>query len=92
MTLLDLFIFSDTRIFSTMAFPLLGNSDHVVASISIDFPINSEQDALFHCVAYDYSYADWDCLHDQLRDVLWEDIFNLSASWSIERCSMGGYL
>ena len=55
MTLLDLFIFSETRIFSTMAFPLLGNSDHVVASISIDFPINSEQDALFHCVAYDYS-------------------------------------
>ena len=54
-----------------MAFPLLGNFDHVVASISTDFPINSEQDALFHCVAYDYSYADWDCLHDQLRDVLW---------------------
>ena len=28
--LLDLFIFSDASIFSTMAFPPLGNSDHIV--------------------------------------------------------------
>ena len=63
-----------------MAFPPLGNSDHVVVSVSIDFPINSKQDALFHCIAYDYSCADWDGLHDHLRDVPWEDIFKLSAS------------
>ena len=56
------------------------NSDHVVVSVSIDFPINSKQDALFHRVAYDYSRADWDGLHDYLRDVPWEDIFKLSAS------------
>ena len=31
-------------------------------------------------MAYDYSYADWDVLHDHLRDVPWEDIFKLSAS------------
>ena len=42
--LLDLFISSDTSICSTMAFPPLGNSDHAVVSVSIDFPINSEQD------------------------------------------------
>ena len=36
--LLDLFISSDTSICSTMAFPPLGNSDHVVVSVSIDFP------------------------------------------------------
>ena len=35
--LLDVFISSDARICSTMAFPPLGNSDHVV-SVSIDFP------------------------------------------------------
>ena len=78
--LLDLFISSDASICSTMAFPPLGNSDHVVVSVSIDFPTNSQQDAPFHCIAYDYSRADWDGLHDHLRDVLWEDIFKLSAS------------
>ena len=31
-------------------------------------------------MAYDYSCADWDGLHDNLRDVPWEDIFKLSAS------------
>ena len=55
--LLDLFISSDTSICSTMAFLALGNSDHVV-SVSIDFPINSKQDAPFHCIAYDCSLAD----------------------------------
>ena len=62
-----------------MVFPPLGNSDHVV-SVSIDFPINSKQDTLFHRVAYDYSHADWDCLRDHLRDVPWEHIFKLSDS------------
>ena len=57
--LLDFFISSDSSICSTMAFPPLGNSDHVVVSVSIDFPINSKQDAPFHRVAYDYCRADW---------------------------------
>ena len=39
---------------------LLWETDHVVVSVSIDFPINSKQDTPFHCVAYDYSRADWD--------------------------------
>ena len=64
--LLDLFISSDASISSTMAFPPLGNSDHVVVSVSIDFPINSKQDTPFHRVAYDYSRADWDGLLDHL--------------------------
>ena len=63
-----------------MAFPPLQNSDHVVVSISIDFPINSKQDTPFHRLAYDYSHADWDGLRDHLRDVPWEDIFKLGAS------------
>ena len=78
--LLDLFLSSDASICSTMAFPPLVNSDHVVVSVSIDFPINSKQDTPFHGVAYDYSRADWDGLRDHLRDVPWEDIFKLSAS------------
>ena len=57
-----------------MTYPPLGNSDHVVVSVSIDFPINSRQDTLFCRMAY------WDDLRDHLRDVPWEDIFKLSAS------------
>ena len=50
-----------------MAFPPLGNSDHVVVSVSIDFPSNSQRDAPFHHIAYDYSRTDWDGLCDHLR-------------------------
>ena len=78
--LLDLFLSSDASICSTTAFPPFGNSDHVVVSVSIDFPTNSQQDTLFHRITYDYSRADWDGLRDHLRDVPWEDIFKLSAS------------
>ena len=57
----------------TMAFPPLENSDQVVVSVSIDVPISSKQD-------YDYYFTDWDGLCDCLREVPWEDIFELSAS------------
>ena len=78
--LLDLFISSNASICSTMAFSSLENSDHVVVSVSIDFQINSKWDALFHCIAYDYSHADRDGLCDHLRYVPLEDIFKLSNS------------
>ena len=84
--LLDLFISSDASICSMMAFAPLGNSDHVVVPVSIDFPTNSQQDAPFHCIAYDYSCADWDGLCDHLRDVPCEDIFKLGASAASEFC------
>ena len=77
---LDLFTSSDASISSTKAFPPLGNSDHVVVSVSLDFPINTKQDVPFHRIAYDYSCADRDGLHDHLRDIPWEYIFKLSAS------------
>ena len=69
LALLDLFLFSDTSICFAMAFPPLGNCDHVVVSVSIDLPIKSQQDTLVHCIAYDYSCADWDGFCDHLRDV-----------------------
>ena len=69
----DLFLSSDASICSAMAFPPLGNSDHVVVSDSIDFPSNSQRDAPFHRIAYDYSCADWDSVRNYLRVVLWED-------------------
>ena len=63
-----------------MAFHPLGNSDHFVTSVSIDFPSYSQRDAPFHRIIYDYSRADWDGLPDYLRDGPWEDIFKLNAS------------
>ena len=74
------FLSSGASICFTMAFPPFWNSDQVVVSVSIDFPLNSKRDALFHRIAYDYSSADWDGLRDYLRDVPYEDIFRLSAS------------
>ena len=58
----------------------LENSAHVVVSVSIEFLINSKQDALFHCMAYNYCCTDLNGLVDHLRDVPWEDIFKFSAS------------
>ena len=69
-----------------MTFPPLGNSDHVVVSVSNDFPTNSQWGAPFHSIDYDNSHADWDDLHDHLRDVPWEDIFKLGASAASEFC------
>ena len=43
--LLDSFLSSDTSICSTMVFLPLGNSDHIVDSVSIELPSNSQQDA-----------------------------------------------
>ena len=74
--LLDFFLSSDTSICSTMAFAPLRNSDHVVVSVYIYFLSNSEWDALFHCIAYDYSCADWNSPCDHLRDTPWEDTSN----------------
>ena len=65
----DLFLSSNASICSTMVSPPLGNFCHVVVSVSIDFPSNSQQDAPFHCIAYDYSRADWDGLCGHLRDL-----------------------
>ena len=80
--LLDLLLSFDASICSTMAFPPLGNFDHDIVSVSIDFRINLKQDAPFHQIAFDYSCADWDDCRDHLKDVPWEDIFKLSAAAS----------
>ena len=70
--LLDLFLSSDASICSTMAFPPLGNSDHVAVAVSIDFQSSSHRD-------------DWDGLCDHLRDVPRKNIFKLGASAAAAR-------
>ena len=65
--ILTVLLFSIYLFLLTLIFVLqLGNSDHVVVSVSIDFPSNSQRDVPFHHVAYDYSRADWDSLRDHL--------------------------
>ena len=83
---LGIFLSSDTNICSTMASLPLANSDYVVVSVSIDFPINLKQHAPFHRIVYDHSRPDWDGLRDHLRHVPWEDIFKLSTSAASEFC------
>ena len=70
-TLLDLFLSSDAGICSTMAFPQLGNSNHVVASVSIDFLSNSKRDALFHCIVFDNSVMTKLVLIRTLSVIIW---------------------
>ena len=53
---------------------------HVIVSVSIDFPSNSQRERTFHRVAYDYPLSDWDGLRDHLEDVTWEGIFKLGTS------------
>ena len=57
----------------TMAFPPLGNSDHMVFSVSIEFLSNSKRDAPFHRIAHDYFCAVvtvfviiWDIFHRKI--------------------------
>ena len=71
------YFFLLTLVCSAMAFPALGNSDHLV-SVSIGFPSNSKQ----HCIAYDYFRADLGDFHDHLRDAPWESIFKLGTSFA----------
>ena len=47
----------------------------------IDVPSNPQRDAPFHRITYDYSHTDWDGVRDHLRDVLWEDIFDIYPSF-----------
>ena len=72
--LLDLFLSSDASICFKIAFPPLGNSDHIFVLVSVDFPTSSKKDILFHRIAYHFSCADWDSFRNNLRDVSWEDI------------------
>ena len=57
LVLLNLFLLSDSSIFCIVAFPLFGNSNHVV-SFSIDLPSNPMGDAPFQCTAFASSHSD----------------------------------
>ena len=77
--LLDVCISSNSSICATITFPPLGNFDHVVVSVSIDFPSNSKGDAPYHRTANDYSCVDCDGF------VIIKEMFNgvQSIRWSL---------
>ena len=75
-----------------MAFPPLGISGYVDVSVSIDFPTNSKWDALFHSIAYDYSRADWESLHDYVRCSLAEiDVYIPHCKYQINLTHLYGF-
>ena len=53
----------------------------LLSKFPFTFLLSSKQDALFHCIAYDCFCADWDGVRDHLRDVPWEDIFELVSEF-----------
>ena len=74
---LDLFLSSDASNCSTIAFPPLGNSDPVVVSVSFDW--KKETETTTGCFISFHS--------------LWQFLCWLGpSSWSLEKCSVGGYL
>ena len=67
-----------------MAFTPFRNSDHVVVSVSIDFPSNSKGDALLHPIAYENSLRQF---HDEripLNMVLLLQLLNCLSGSSFE--------
>ena len=81
--LLVFFPSSDSSICFSVAFPPLTNSDHVIVSVSIDVPSNSKLQAPFRSIAYDYSHADWDSLHDHLNSVAMTQLILAISLWQV---------
>ena len=80
--LLDLFLCSNPEMCSASAHPPLGNSDHLVVSVDVDFIDKSNKEHPYHRTVFSYSNADWDGLRDYLRDVPWIDIFRHNANYA----------
>ena len=78
-SLLDLCLVSDASLYSASPHAPLGNSDHVVVSISFLPPTSCSHEAPAHRTSYNYSSADWDSFRDFLSSAPWPDIFSLSA-------------
>ena len=67
-----------------MVFPKLGNSDHVVVPVSIEFPSNSlGRDTPFYSSVHDYFHAEWDELSGSwLKSMYISLIINISLSYA----------
>ena len=81
-SLLDLFLTSSPDSCSVKPMPALGNSDHCVVAVTIDFVTQNVKDAPFHRKVHDYTRADWDGFRDHLRDIPWDNIFERGVHYA----------
>ena len=68
---------SDQSLDIAVAFSSLGDSEHVVVSLSMDFSVRSKIDDSSHRKAFDYSSTDWDSFHNPIRDGPRENLLKL---------------
>ena len=68
-----------------MTFPSLGNSDGFVSVSRLSFQRIRGSSFSSHHRAFDYSYVNWSVIHDHLRDITQDDIFNLDTSAAISK-------
>ena len=90
--LLGLIFSSCPSVCFTVAFASFGNSGHVVASVSADFPSNLNVNAPVHLTAFDYSCADWNGLWNYLKLLFqWlisSNLLNILSSCRLEYMSI----
>ena len=65
--LLDLFIYFDPSIYSTLVVLPLANFDPVLVTVLLTF-LQSKGDVPFYVTDFDYSRTDWNGLYNHLRD------------------------
>ena len=78
-SLLDLFLSSNPDICKTSTSCPLGNSDHSVVNVAIDFNSSLTHDPPIHRQLFSYHRGDWDNFRDLIRDIPLDYIFSLDA-------------
>ena len=73
---------------STVTFPSIGRFWSYCGLSFHLLSLNSKEDVIFHCIAYDYFCADWDGPYDYLSNIPWVCIFKLDASAVVTKFSM----
>ena len=86
-SLLDLFLSSNPDICKTSTSGPLGNSDHSVVNVAIDFNTFSSRDPPIHRKLFSYHRGDWDNFRDLIRDLPLDYIFHLDTEKCAEEIS-----
>lgn len=79
-SLLDLCLVSDPSICTASSEAPLGNSDHVVISVSVSLNSAPLAESPTHRTSYKYEQGDWNSFRDLLRDAPWSHVFSLPAN------------
>ena len=76
---LDLFLSSDPSICNFSSSSPLGSSDHVLISIKVSLNSACVKDPPIHRTLFSYENCGWDAFRDFLRDVPWDNVFELAV-------------